>query len=441
MLAAARRRQFAIIIIEDISRLWRNRAEFGARSAEFEDLGIHCLTCVGDDTQRDGWGLVLQIKQAVADHARREASYRTRCGLEGKALAGGSVGGRAYGYIPESESPNRQINIDEEQAEIVRRIFSMYADGRSPRAIAAILNAEGVPSPGSHWKRTHAGRLSKRRGKWVGSAIIGSRKKGYGILNNRKYIGEFSWGTLQWQRSAANSSKRRALIAHNGSKVEHRIDRLRIVSDDLWRRVKARQESKAADTGPKGGRVTSALLSGLLRCRKCGSRFVAASKLAYCCSSYKNGGASACDEGRYINRAGAEKAIVSHLRKFLGTPAAIKAAQAAYLSEMTANLTAGDRPLDAWDDEEAKLIALANSGSLSQDVVAAALKEIERQRASAAKAARAEQVRQFELSAERYLNALDRLGELGASDSMPRRHRRPCASFWVAKAPFTSATG
>lgn len=39
MLAAARRRQFAIIIVEVISRLWRNRAEFGARSAEFEDFG------------------------------------------------------------------------------------------------------------------------------------------------------------------------------------------------------------------------------------------------------------------------------------------------------------------------------------------------------------------------------------------------------------------
>ncbi|HLW24040.1 MAG TPA: hypothetical protein VKT22_06725, partial [Steroidobacteraceae bacterium] len=40
----------------------------------------------------------------------------------------------------------------------------------------------------------------------------------------------------------------------------------------------------------------------------------------------------------------------------------------------------------------------------------------ERQRTSAAKAARAEQVRQFELRAERYLSALDRLGELGTSD-------------------------
>jgi site-specific DNA recombinase len=91
LLSAARLHEFEIIVVEDISRLWRNRAEFGPRSAELEDLGVHCLTCVGDDTRRDGWGLVIQIKQAVAEHARREASYRTRRGLEGNAIAGKST--------------------------------------------------------------------------------------------------------------------------------------------------------------------------------------------------------------------------------------------------------------------------------------------------------------------------------------------------------------
>jgi site-specific DNA recombinase len=416
MLAAARRHDFDVIVVEDISRLWRNRAEFGPRSAELEDLGINCLTCVGDDTRRDGWGLVLQIKQAVAEQARREASYRTRRGLEGKALAGGSVGGRAYGYVPESESPTKQIEIDPEQAAVVRRIFEMYADGVSPRGIAATLNADGLPSPGANWKRISKGAHSKRRSKWVASAIAGSSKKGYGILNNRKYIGEFTWGTLQWQRSAANSSKRRALIVHNGTKVEHAVERLRIIPQDLWDRVKARQAYKAADTGPKGGRVTSALLSGLLLCPKCGSRFVAASKLAYCCSSYKNGGASACDSRLYVNRAVAEKALVDRLRNHLGTPEAIEAARASYAAEIAASSRRPKPDTDALDHEESKLMALAKAGTLSQDIVAVALAEIERKRKAATKAVQGEQIKDFELSAKRYLDALDSLGELGNSD-------------------------
>jgi DNA invertase Pin-like site-specific DNA recombinase len=52
MLAAARRREFDIIVVEDVSRLWRNRAEFGPRSAELEDLKIDLLTAVGDDTRQ-----------------------------------------------------------------------------------------------------------------------------------------------------------------------------------------------------------------------------------------------------------------------------------------------------------------------------------------------------------------------------------------------------
>jgi DNA invertase Pin-like site-specific DNA recombinase len=91
-------------VVEDISRLWRNRAEFGPRSAEFEDFGVHCVTAVGDDTRRDGWSLVIQIKQAVAEHARREASYRTRRELEGK------VGTLARGFL--SRRPASELVVE-----------------------------------------------------------------------------------------------------------------------------------------------------------------------------------------------------------------------------------------------------------------------------------------------------------------------------------------
>src|ERR1700685_1968680 len=132
LLSATRRKEFSVIVVEDISRLWRNRAEF-------EDFGVHCVTAVGDDTRRDGWGLVIQIKQAVAEHARREASYRTRRGLEGRAIKGESAGGRAYGYRPASQSAHRQGEQIQAEAAIVRRILELYAGGISARAIAERL--------------------------------------------------------------------------------------------------------------------------------------------------------------------------------------------------------------------------------------------------------------------------------------------------------------
>jgi DNA invertase Pin-like site-specific DNA recombinase len=138
LLTAVHKREFDVIVCEDISRLRRNRAEFGPHSAELEDLGVHCLTCVGDDTRRDGWGLVIRIKQAVVEHARREASYRTRRGLEGKALAGKSTG----------EAPT--VTLPRATAQAVRLRLSRSMPQRCTRAAlhrARSLRQEGVPSP------------------------------------------------------------------------------------------------------------------------------------------------------------------------------------------------------------------------------------------------------------------------------------------------------
>jgi site-specific DNA recombinase len=297
LLTAARARQFEVIVTEDISRLWRNRAEFGPRSAELEDLGVHCLTCVGDDTRRDGWGLVIQIKQAVAEHARREASYRTRRGLEGNAIAGKSTGGRAYGYIPARDSKSGQVEINEVEAPIVRRIFEMYASDASARTIAATFNAEGIPSPGAGWKRS----ARRQDGKWLASAIHGDLNRGTGILNNRRYTGVVLWGRSEWKRSAADSKKRRHKMLENGSAHESIDERFRIVPQDIWDRAKARQVRQSKELGSKvkgalrqRARPVKYLLSGLLRCDACESSFALSNATRYQCSSHHEGGEHAC---------------------------------------------------------------------------------------------------------------------------------------------------
>jgi site-specific DNA recombinase len=177
LLTAARAGTFDVIVAEDISRLWRSRAEFGPRSAELEDLGINLVTCVGDDTRREGWGLVLGIKQAIAEAARKEISYRTRRGLEGLALAGKSTGGRTYG------------DGGPQEVDVVRGIYQSRAGGASLGAIAGSLTAAGIPTPrgGSDW----------------GRSTVAS------ILRNRRYLGEVRWGVTEGKGGAADSRRRR----------------------------------------------------------------------------------------------------------------------------------------------------------------------------------------------------------------------------------------
>jgi DNA invertase Pin-like site-specific DNA recombinase len=329
MLTAAREHRFDIIICEDISRLWRSRAEFGPRSAELEDLGVHCITCVGDDTRRDGWGLVIQIKQAVAEHARREASYRTRRGLEGRAIAGQPTGGRAFGYIPARDGTTGQLEINETEAAIVRRIFTMYADGVGPRTIAGTLNEEGVPSPGAHWKRTE--RRTDR--KWLASAIHGDVNRGTGILNNRRYVGVVLWGRSEWKRSAADSSQRRHRLLAKGSAHEGADERLRIVPQSLWDRVKARQTRTSEGIGalvrggirkraPGAGRPGKYLFSGLLECGVCAASFVLRNRFCYACASWWNG--AACSNSINVSRALVQDILLQGFKEDLADPAVIE---------------------------------------------------------------------------------------------------------------------
>jgi DNA invertase Pin-like site-specific DNA recombinase len=206
MLEAARRHEFDLILVEDVSRLWRSGAEFGPRAAELSDLGVHLLTLVGDDTRRDGWGLMLAIKQAMAEHARREISYRTRRGLEGLALAGKPTGGRVYGFSGGQ--------IEPAEAARVQQMFELAAAGMSQSHIAAQLNREGVPTV--------------RGGRWSQSTVSG-------ILRNARYAGRVEWGRTSYRGTAADSARRRRIRRPDGVAVQ--VAGPVIVSEELFAKV------------------------------------------------------------------------------------------------------------------------------------------------------------------------------------------------------------
>lgn len=96
--------------------------------------------------------------------------------------------------------------VHPEQAKVIRRIFRMYAAGRSPRDIASALNAEGIKGPGGK--------------PWREEAIYGNRARGIGILNNVLYVG----------------------VRQNAEgEFDGYVPALRIVSDELWHRVRQQQ--------------------------------------------------------------------------------------------------------------------------------------------------------------------------------------------------------
>lgn len=334
LLAAARRHEFDVIVAEDTSRLWRLLAEQAPRLAELADLGIHVVTH-DLDTRQESAGVMSAVTGAMSEQYRKEIGRRTRRGLEGLARAGRSVGGRAYGYVPASEASGQSRRVQAEEAAVVRRIFTMYADGASARSIAATLNREGITSPGARWKRTQ-----RRTGKWLASAIAGDISRGTGILNNEAYVGRVIWNRQRWIRSAANSSKRRCVQNPRNQWIVREDESLRIVSDELWNRAKRRQREQSARIGARvraglsrtsaksTGRPPKHLLSGILKCGECGASLIASGR-SYACSSRINGGASACTSTVRVSREAAESALLAGVQTKLLSPVAINAARRA----------------------------------------------------------------------------------------------------------------
>jgi site-specific DNA recombinase len=328
MLAAARAHQYEVIICEDTSRLWRNLAEQWRAVAELRDGGVHIVT-LDIDTRSENFKILLSVQGAMADVYRDQIAYRTKRGLEGRARNRKSCGGRAYGYISAKDAKSGDREIHEEQALIVRRIFQMYADGASPRSIAAALNAEAIPSPGASWNRTSDRLNAKRKHGWVPSCIHGDCRRGTGILNNPQYIGQMSWGRSTWKRLAADSKSRRWQMVTDGSEVTYQNEALRIVPQDLWRSVKDRQlaiegtTTKLRGALKRRGSLPRYVLSGLLVCEECGGTFRCVNGREFGCASHKDGGNSACTNSVRVPIDLAERKLLDETAQEMLSPAGV----------------------------------------------------------------------------------------------------------------------
>ena len=157
------------------------------------------------------------------------------------------------------------------------------------------------------------------------SAIVGDVRRGTGILNNPLYKGDIVWGRSRWIRSLRDSAIRRCEVVEDPEDlVTHHIERLRIVSDDLWNRVHVVQSART----PRGesiraakrrlGRGPALWLSSLLVCSECGSIYVQYGRTDYVCSGFHNG--STCSNGMRFRIADVEREVLCALELDLLSP-------------------------------------------------------------------------------------------------------------------------
>lgn len=231
--------------------------------------------------------IIVPITNVMNDQYCYQTSKKIRQVFDYKKRNGEFIGSYApYGYIKDPKD-NHALLVDEEAAEVVKQIFSMFVSGMTTRAIVNHLNDHGVMCP-SLYKQSQGLKYHCPNGqaKPMWSTITVSN-----MLKNPVYVGDMVQG-----RKRVKSYK---------------IHKLEPVPEEQWIVVQSTHEpivdrdtfAKAKDllkrdtrTAPKQKQVY--LFSGFLRCADCGR---AMSRIAskglyvyYQCGTYKSLSKKAC---------------------------------------------------------------------------------------------------------------------------------------------------
>ncbi len=293
MLRAAQDRRFDVLMVMDLSRLSRSVGDLAKTIdrlvfAAIRVIGVHD----GFDSAREGSELIAGMSGIVGQQFRAMVAKKTYAALESRAKTGRPAGGRAYGY--------RNNEVDKAEACIVREIFGRFAEGESFRSIASDLNRRNIPSPGSSWARKE-----RRCAGWAGSGVRA-------ILLNPRYAGQVIWNQTKWWKDP-DLGKRVCRERPRSEWIVRRDEALRIVSDELFDRAQRRFRPAPTEKRQRSGGHPKYLLSGLLKCGRCGAHYVGVNGSEYGCSAHRDG--NACDNAIRVKRTQAEDVLVGTFRE------------------------------------------------------------------------------------------------------------------------------
>ncbi len=248
LLADINTEKFDCVIIDDQSRLSRNVVDWFTLRELLQRAGKPLFSCaekIEDYDENPSAFLTEGIRAMFNQQFLFDTRRKVIAGQTAKAKQGKFCGGLPpLGY--DIENGNYIINPIE--ADAVRNIFEIYASGGSYRVIV-------------DWLALH--KIKSKRGKPIGENAV------FEILRNERYIGRYTWNKRKvkyfgkWAGGVENP---------NMVVIEDAIPA--IISKELWERVQRRMSDNTKNKVNKSRKNREYILSGLLRCAKCGGAFV-----------------------------------------------------------------------------------------------------------------------------------------------------------------------
>jgi DNA invertase Pin-like site-specific DNA recombinase len=372
---------FVVLYVDSTSRLGRNISEVLqlAKVLKYNGVFLH-IASTGLDSRNPAFEMVLTMMAMMDEVFLSELRAKVRGGMVGQVMRGFHPGGKCYGYRNEREDDygRREVGghaplkgvrqvIDPEEAAIVLLIFKMYAEGNSYERIAKFLNSASILSP----QRPRKGGIRS----WCPSAI---RE----MLLNERYRGTVNWGmTEKLKNPETAATEYRNRPASEWTTQYH--EELRIVSDELWEKVRVQNGLVCEKHGPKklGGmnRTETSrkyLFSGLLRCGVCGANMVISSGKApnsfYGCPYHRKRGV--CANKLTIKQSSLEEQLLGRIVARLRTPETLALLQEEFSRQVavaaTAEAAAAQKALGSHDGLRKENAALGGTVERLTDAIA-----------------------------------------------------------------------
>ncbi len=275
----------------------------------FPIWGVRFVSIVDNaDTANKGNKKSRQINGLVNEWYLEDMSENIKSVLKNRRENGLHIGAFAlYGYKKDPEQKGHLI-VDEEAAEIVREVFTLFSRGYGKTAIARMLNDRGIPNP-TEYKRLHGLRYQQPKKKqstlWKYFAISN-------MLCNEIYIGNMvqgKYGSVSYKTKQNRPRPKDQWYVVEGTH-EPIIDR------ELWDKVQAliAERAKPFVTGEIG------LFARKARCVNCGytmrsNKLADGRRYLYC--SNRHVSKDAC-EGSFISVARLEQAVIGEINRLSG---------------------------------------------------------------------------------------------------------------------------
>lgn len=245
-------RMYHGVIVVDIDRLGRgDTKEQGIIAEAFQYSDTWIITPTKDFNPNDENDLrTIELGQFIARMEYRQIRKRLQNGLHQSVVEGNHTCKAPYGYekVYLDKGRTKTLEINEDEARIVRWIFGRFADGANVGQIARELTNMHVP--------TSAGKAE-----WSSAAVRD-------ILRNPVYIGQIRWKDRETVTTLGDGYTRIKRKRHSHKPEVYEGKHPAIVSDEIFAKCAARFANRPPAI--KIGYKLSNPLSGIVKCRECG---------------------------------------------------------------------------------------------------------------------------------------------------------------------------